>query len=222
MKNQQLIDNTLKEAKPILNKMPGAVMVHDIQDQSLVYMNDWGIAYLQTTWEFLQATGLEYYKLFFNEADSKEYVPRLYSMLQKNDKDEIITFFQQVKSYGSQVWNWHFSSSRIFLRDPNQAPLLIITNSIPVDPELHITRKVQRLLDENNFLNENGNLLLSLTKREKEVLLLMAQDISASEISQRLNLSQDTIKTHRRNIKKKIGAVNYYDIVRFAQAFNLI
>ena len=50
----------------------------------------------------------------------------------------------------------------------------------------------------------------------------MAQDKTSHAIGRELFISEDTVKTHRRNIKKKIGANNHYEIVQFAQAFNIV
>ena len=62
----------------------------------------------------------------------------------------------------------------------------------------------------------------SLTKREKEILIQMALSKSSEEIAEKNNISKATVDTHRRNIRKKIGFENFYEIVSFAQAFNLI
>lgn len=48
-----------------------------------------------------------------------------------------------------------------------------------------------------------------LTKREKEILKLIAKGKCNKEIASRLFISEATAKTHRRNIKKKIGSQNH-------------
>ena len=50
----------------------------------------------------------------------------------------------------------------------------------------------------------------------------MALSKSSEEIAEKNNISKATVDTHRRNIRKKIGFENFYEIVSFAQAFNLI
>ena len=119
-------------------------------------------------------------------------------------------------------WNWYLTSAKVFLRDENGKPTHMITTASPVDPKHHITAKVNRLLEENNFLHRNQKIFASLTKREKEILKLMALGDSSVEIAGKLHISEQTAATHRRNIKSKLKAESNYDVVKFAQAFDLI
>jgi DNA-binding CsgD family transcriptional regulator len=108
------------------------------------------------------------------------------------------------------------------MRDDEGNPLLIITMAYPVDPQHHITAKVARLLEENNFLRSNLHKFDQLTRREKEILQLTALGKSSAEMADNLYISQNTAETHRRNIKKKLKADSIYDLSMYARAFNLI
>lgn len=51
-----------------------------------------------------------------------------------------------------------------------------------------------------------GRLLITgLAPREREVLDLIAEGLSAKEIASKLNISCKTAETHRNNIRKKVG-----------------
>ena len=52
-----------------------------------------------------------------------------------------------------------------------------------------------------------------LTAREKEIIHLLAQGLSAEEISKRLFLSAHTIRTHKKNILKKTSCKNTTELV---------
>jgi len=54
---------------------------------------------------------------------------------------------------------------------------------------------------------------LKLTKREKEIISLIAEGKSTKEIADALYLSELTIKTHRKNISKKLGTKGVGDLV---------
>lgn len=54
---------------------------------------------------------------------------------------------------------------------------------------------------------------LNITKREKEIISLIAQGKSTKEIAELLSLSEMTIKTHRKNISEKIGSKGKGDLI---------
>ena len=62
----------------------------------------------------------------------------------------------------------------------------------------------------------------SLSKREKEVLRLLAKGQNSTEIAEALFISEATVKTHRKNIRNKLQAESTFDLLQFAQAFNLV
>jgi DNA-binding NarL/FixJ family response regulator len=61
-----------------------------------------------------------------------------------------------------------------------------------------------------------------LSKREQEILKLIALGKSNKEIASDLFIAEDTVKTHRKKLKVKLCVDNQYDMVRYAQSFNLI
>lgn len=166
--------------------------------------------------------GTEYHGLFFNPEDAKDYVPKLLGLVERNNNDELVSFFQQVRRSPQHEWSWFLSAARVFYRDANGEPLLTLTIALPVDAQHHIAAKAERLLQENNFLRKNHHVFNTLTKREKEILRLMALGHSSVKIAQELFISEETANTHRRNIKKKLKIEANYDITRFAQAFDLL
>jgi len=52
-----------------------------------------------------------------------------------------------------------------------------------------------------------------LTKREKEVLDLIMQGLTSTEIAALIFISLDTVETHRKNIIQKMNARNVVDAV---------
>lgn len=62
----------------------------------------------------------------------------------------------------------------------------------------------------------------SLTDREHEVLVLIAQGLSNVKIAEKLFISQRTVDTHRTNIMKKIQVHNVAGIIKYAFQNNLL
>lgn len=68
-----------------------------------------------------------------------------------------------------------------------------------------------------DFNLENG---AKLTKREKEVLRLLAAGNSTKEIASQLFVSENTIETHRRHLLQKFGVKNSVELIaRASQPF---
>ena len=55
-----------------------------------------------------------------------------------------------------------------------------------------------------------------LTRREKEVLQLLSQNLSSAEIAQQLHISLTTIASHRKNIFRKTQTHNVLELVQLA------
>jgi two-component system response regulator NreC len=64
--------------------------------------------------------------------------------------------------------------------------------------------------------------LQRLTKREREVLILLAQGHTNREAAERLCLSVKTVETHRARIGDKLGLRSRADLIRFALEVGLL
>jgi len=55
-----------------------------------------------------------------------------------------------------------------------------------------------------------------LTPRERELLQLLAEGLTAKQIAKSLGVSVKTVETHRRNIAQKLGAGSVADLIKYA------
>ncbi|MFA8437234.1 MAG: response regulator [Marinifilaceae bacterium] len=89
----------------------------------------------------------------------------------------------------------------------------------------YLSKEVSKVLLESlskpQKLKSNKN-QISLTRREVEVLKLIAQEYSNAEIAEQLFISVRTVDTHRRNLIEKLGAKNTAGLVKYAFKNNLI
>ena len=53
----------------------------------------------------------------------------------------------------------------------------------------------------------------SFSRREMDVLNCMAQGLSNKEIAKQLSVSYETVRTHRKNINRKIVMTNFYRLL---------
>jgi two-component system, NarL family, response regulator NreC len=62
----------------------------------------------------------------------------------------------------------------------------------------------------------------TLTKREREVLQLVAEGHTNAAVGARLGIGERTVETHRAHTMSKLGLNNHADLVRFAIECNLL
>ena len=74
---------------------------------------------------------------------------------------------------------------------------------------------------EQIFIDLSDTLEEPLTNRELSVLQLMKQGLLSKEIANSLNVSINTINTHRQNILQKLKANNSIEAVNLAQRLGL-
>ncbi|MCB0670182.1 MAG: helix-turn-helix transcriptional regulator [Saprospiraceae bacterium] len=55
-----------------------------------------------------------------------------------------------------------------------------------------------------------------ISKREKQILHLIAHEYTTPQIAQRLHISGDTVKSHRKSLFSKVGAKNTAGLIRRA------
>jgi DNA-binding CsgD family transcriptional regulator len=61
---------------------------------------------------------------------------------------------------------------------------------------------------------------ISLTKKEKEIVKLMLEGKESKEIGVYLNISVNTVATHRKNILKKVGAHNVGELINILASYH--
>lgn len=76
-----------------------------------------------------------------------------------------------------------------------------------------ILNTLQKKYSADNNENENN---VIITKREQEILDLVAMGKTSNEIADTLNISVRTVESHRYNLMQKLGAKNTAAMVRFA------
>ncbi len=216
------ISDKIRKISSTADEIPGVVIIHDLPDFTVRYMSARGLRGIgQTLEEVTQMSNKQYHDKFFNPEDASDYVPKIFELLERNT-DEVVYFFQQVRTSSTQEWDWYMRAIKILLRDEFNKPVLTITVAMQIDPGHHITSKVSRLLEENNFLRKNYEKFGTLTAREKQGLSNLALGKTSAEVSRHLNISVATAETHRKNIKRKLDISSSYDLSMYARAFDLI
>lgn len=222
MTDEQRIQQTLAAMAAVADSLPGVVIVLNHDCRRVLYMSALGLAQLGATLAELTAMGEEYYARYFNPDEAHEYVPKIVGLLERNDPSYAVTFFQQVRTGPQGRFELYLSTARVLLQGQHGQPLLTICLSCVIDPDSHITTKVQRLLDENAFLRAHATRFAALTKRERQVLAGICRGQSSGELAEALFISAQTVDTHRRNLRQKLQTTSAFELGQYARAFDLI
>lgn len=76
-----------------------------------------------------------------------------------------------------------------------------------------------KVIEDDFFFKTHFNKVALLTKKEKEVVSLIAQGNTCDEIAGKLFISKHTVFTHRKNISNKLAIKNIAYILRIADVF---
>jgi two-component system, NarL family, response regulator LiaR len=119
-----------------------------------------------------------------------------------------------------------FIEYRFFVRDLSLEFYLglvaILFAGLGVWAGLRLTRRKVVVANPDFKLNEPELQRLGISKREYEVLELMAQGLSNQEIADKLFVSLNTVKTHSSNLFMKLDARRRTQAVRRAKEFGLL
>lgn len=88
--------------------------------------------------------------------------------------------------------------------------------------ELYYGQEVMKTLLADDGEQLNKEKLKLLTKRELEIIKLISQEKSSSDIAKELFISKGTVEVHRSKIFKKLGVRNVVGVVKFAMKYKLI
>src|SRR6185312_14431906 len=201
--------------------LPGNVLVTDLGKLSTVYMNKSGCNILKHSVEELNELGPEYFQRFFMPEEMGVIVPAYLSMLREQDASHIYNFAHRVKTMSDGSYKWYFASAKLLYmagQDVSDKMLLIVNE---VNSLGNIAKKINSVLEESDWMKANFKKLCRLSKREKEILGLMASGQTSAQIADIYFISKLTVNTHRRNIGEKLEFKTFAELYKFAITFGL-
>lgn len=208
----------METLQSLSDQLPGVILVNDMAEVKNTYMNKVGRGFLEKTQEELSDMGSDY---FTSEMFCKEEMLWVFkhfkAITQRNDSNEVTGFYQKVRPDVNKDWGYFYLTGKLMEHRSSSFIYMSI-----------------RASDSNYMLNQIGKTLsietpepilfqkfLSLTKREKEILSLIAKGYTNIQMSDMLFVAQFTIETHRKNINRKLGTKNLRDLIRIADKFSL-
>lgn len=214
--NNEILDQ-LKFLKEIISKLNVAIYIHDLKK-------------LRHTWTNNNYSKIIGYSDFEMAQMGPEWAENNYHPNDRHIMHERINFYKQNKGevfsgiyrikHKEGHWVWVYSSSIVFKRDEKGIPEQLLGMCIDFSDNFKTMKQFKELYQENQHL-KNDLLISRLTKREKEVITLIAEGKTSQQIAEQLNISIHTANNHRKNILKKLNLSNIAELAHFASECGL-
>jgi DNA-binding CsgD family transcriptional regulator len=122
-------------------------------------------------------------------------------------------------NYPSILFNLHYKLPRVIA-----APQDLTYSMYPAELYRSSTaaKVMNYLCEQDKFVRLNYTKFNALTKREREIIKLIADGQSSYSISELLFISVHTVNNHRKNIGKKLDVRSLSELIKFAIAFFII
>ena len=212
----------IKAIDDISKYLPSIIIIHNITTGGIIYMSDLGLKELQISLDDIIKLGDKYASQFLKLDNMANYFPQILEVLKTNNFDETFTYFQQVRANNVQDWHWYLSTTKILMFDENDKAYLSITTSKPINNLFNYSFKFDKILEEKGNIEANMILFNQLTKREKQILILITDGKTTIEMAKLLHISSSTIEQHRKNIRKKLQIKNLAHLLKCTQSFDMI
>lgn len=216
------IQKKINDFAPVAELMPGVVVIHQLKEFRPLYMSSKGLKLLGMTLDELVALGSDYKKVVLNDEYMIDFLKSLEDLLEKEKEWNSYSIFHQVQLQNEKEYSWYVSSLKAFHKDSAGHTTHTITIAFPLGHLQHIPRKAEKLINESLFSKTHLKKFLSLSPRAIEVLRLVALGHSTNQIAENLNISPDTVNSHRKLIKKKLNISTSYDFTKYARSYDLI
>ncbi len=159
----------------------------------------------------------------FNEPPAKKELDKLLwqiaCFLESGQDTAAYSFFYRLPQKADGETDWVFCAARLNRCEEN-LPKEIALFSYKLQKLKEINTKLYRVLENGEFFKDNLYKVALLTKREKEIIRLLASGLSGNEIAAAINLSVHTVYTHRKKINSKLNIQHFTTLLKFAEVFD--
>jgi DNA-binding CsgD family transcriptional regulator len=222
------IDSVIKRMGPSLDKVSEiniAAFIYNFEKGGYTYFNDYFVKIMNEDRSLIQKEGIKLLQKKVHKEDFSKCLnltqKAFFEFLRMKPKEQqsfqFRFFFRMKKKMGEYAWFMQTSKSG---QNVDKGPPMEIGYLVELFDLQHPLRVMGII--ETNFRRSEifpdgiDDLINKLSKREFEILQLARQGIKTKVIAEKLQLAENTIKTHRRNILKKLEVAN------IVQAISLI
>jgi DNA-binding CsgD family transcriptional regulator len=220
----QLEKNLMSNDKEYLDKLfytlPGDCMhINDPATVSLTYLDPVARNKYGMTHEMLQTKGLEMMVKGIEPKNFEKNMQLAMEYLKRDNPYEIGVLFQKMVIDPAELPNYEWFVSFMKRSDKASGLFTLDFRVSRMEPYSH---KFMKLIELDEFVHKNMETFQALGAREIEVLTKVGLGHSSEEIANEMSISKLTVDTHRKNIMHKLDVKSFPELIKFAEAFDLI
>jgi len=201
--------------KNICDYLPFVIYINNIDNLNITYLNNACEYSLGADESDILEQGVSFIKGISDKKVLENALNSIQHYKNKGDTCAIITYLQRMVLEGEL--DWLITNKTFLFEDTNYFNFSYTTNCLGKPAKI-----LQDILEETFVKRDGWEIFSSLTKREKEILKLLANGYTSKQISEKIYIAKTTADTHRRNIFDKLGVKTYTQLFKFAQALELI
>lgn len=212
--------NEEKISHHILNSLPAVVYINrldvpgDFLSMRNVWMNERGYELMKYSRQEIDVLKNNFFRIIIHPEDL-EIVPQSYFWHYTDTPEIFFVGMHRVQPKDCDDYKWLYSQSVVIDYFPDGQPRESLTIAMEISEVMHTNNQLNYLLKEVARL-KNQSKLSCLSKREKEILSLIAHGKTDKEIANTLFIELSTAKKHRANIISKTGVRNTAELVSLA------
>lgn len=116
----------------------------------------------------------------------------------------------------------HRGANGYLLKNMERNELLEAIDKV-MDGKIFLSKAAnEKVLEQFSSLSSAINEMPAITRREKEILLLLEDGLNGPRIAERLFLSPYTVETHRKNLMQKLNVNSTQQLLKTAKTMRLI
>lgn len=200
------------------DQVPFGLHLNDAETLEVMHVNERLTDVIGFHNDEVREMGLKYLENYLHPttlAGVSQYLPPLYACMKSH---ETFPFLQYVKLYKNE----DFSPLITFTKTTKYENGLVVCLSLEPKDFGKMSPKMEQIVEMDQFKLKHFKRFQQLTKREIEVLKLLANGLNNPRIADKLFLSRQTVETHRKNLKRKLELKSFRELMKYAFAFNLV
>jgi DNA-binding CsgD family transcriptional regulator len=216
-KLDQMLSAARLTLNDLYNDLPGWLHLNDYHDMGLRWMSGSMENDLKISSRKVAEQGPLFLQNIIHYDSTHQVVPRLKVFQGRGDKNRVIGFMQMIRRDQSQPYLPYYTSVKL-----SQELGCFICQTVPLKEIENHAHVLMKLMDFHALQKESFTRFQQLTKREKEILQMVAQGHTNRNIGEMLCISPFTVKTHRQNILRKLEVSRLHELIRIAMAHGLV